>query len=308
MNRHFLQSPAWESYEQLERHKTFWIDGNGYSILAVLKTTPVGNYLYCPYGPALDSAEDLQPALASLSELAQKQKAFFIRIEPTMSLTPNFLQKLGVKKSHDLNPAHTWALDLSPTQDELLQGIESSKVRYWRNYAKKGISIRHTKDPKQINILTDLLKKLGDRNHFTPQDENHLRNQLKAGFATLYVAELDHIPIAAALVYDYEGVRYYAHAAAADEHRKLAAGSILIIQMILDAKLSGSGIYDFWGMTPSTDQNHPWYGFTQYKKSFGGHQIDYAGTWDLPLKRGQYLLYQIMRKLNRLKRKHRHNH
>ena len=102
------------------------------------------------------------------------------------------------------------------------------------------------------------------------------------------------------------GVRYYAHAATDEEHRKLMAGTIILIQMIVDAKESGMETYDFWGITTSEDPKHPWYGFTQYKKSFGGEQVDYAGTWDLPVKKARYSLYKIVRKINRAKRKIHH--
>ena len=111
--------------------------------------------------------------------------------------------------------------------------------------------------------------------------------------------------IAAALIYDYDGVRYYAHAAADEEYMRQAPGSIVLIQMILDAAAAGMWEYDFWGMTTSEDPKHPWYGFTQYKKSFGGRQVDYAGTWDLPVARRKYQLYQGLRSVNRVMRKKR---
>ena len=126
---------------------------------------------------------------------------------------------------------------------------------------------------------------------------------MRAGFATLYIAELDHTPIAASLVYDYDGVRYCVHAAADYEHRKLSVGAILLIQRIIDAKRNGMKEFDFWGITTSRDKRHPWYGFTQFKKSFGGVQKDYARTWDLPIKKSQYQLYKIIRQLNRARRK-----
>ena len=56
-------------------------------------------------------------------------------------------------------------------------------------------------------------------------------------------------------------------------------------------------------ITTSEDKNHPWYGFTQYKKSFGGFEVDYSGTWDFPLNKRKYSLYKKIRKANRLLRK-----
>lgn len=63
---HFLQSRDWEKYEQLEGETTFWREGKGWHALALLKQTPLGNYLYLPYGPALADASSLQSALEEL--------------------------------------------------------------------------------------------------------------------------------------------------------------------------------------------------------------------------------------------------
>lgn len=310
MNTHLLQSPTWKKYEELEGHKAFFVSGPNFEALAILHSTPVGNYLFCPYGPTLDTKNThlsdlnlLKTALDSLKKLAITQKAIFVRIEPTIPFDPKDLQGLGLIKSREIDPAHTLLIDLSEPETAILKNMRSSNVQYWRSHEKKGLKIRQTQDPEQITILTSLLQGVSDKNHFTPQDENHLKNQLKSGFATLYIAELDGKPLAASLVYDFNDTRYYAHAATSNEERKLAAGTVLLVQMIVDAKKAGGKYFDFWGMTPSEDKNHPWYGFTQYKKSFGGHQVNYAGTWDLPVNSLRYHLYQSTRKLNRLKRK-----
>lgn len=316
MNPHFLQSGAWEKFEQLEGHTTFRLATKQFSALAVLQTTPVGNYLYCPYGPTINPKPDFQAnfqaALDELKVLAREQECFFIRIEPTFSIDNNdktlfgkkALSRLGLIKSHDINPAHTWVLDLDIPQNELLKGMRSSNLRYYKSYARKGVTIEQSQDPKDIHILEDLLTGVAKRNHFNLHDQHHLENQLKAGFTTLYVARFEGKPVAAALIYDHNGTRFYAHAAKDDSaNHNLSAGMAMLVQMIVDAQNAGAKAFDFWGVTTSEDPKHPWYGFTQYKKSFGGHLVSYAGTWDLPLNRPRYRLYQVIRRLNRLKRK-----
>lgn len=316
MKQHFLQSPTWQKYQQLENHKTFHIDGEDFSATVVLESTPLGNYLSCPYGPTLldtssteNTINSLQNALHSLSELARKQSAFFARIEPTLDLedpnplSPHVLKQLGLKKSHDINPAHTWQIDLTQPEANLLKQMRKSNVQYWHSHQKKGLKIHTSQNPEDISLLTSLLQNIGDRNHFNPQSESHLKNQIKSGFATLYIAEYNNEPLAVSLIYDDPETRFYAHAATSEKERKLAAGTVLLVQMILDAKNRGAKTFDFWGITTSDNKSHPWYGFTQYKKSFGGYQVNYAGTWDYPLNHPKYTLYTILRKLNRLKRK-----
>lgn len=307
MKRHFLQSAEWAEYERMEGHGVFEREAEEYAYVAVKQQTPLGDYLFCPYGPALNEKVEagvaLKLALDSLAALAREQKAFFVRVEPTVSLALTEMKELGLKPSHEIEPAHTWTIDLTGSQEDLLGGMEPKKRKQWRNYEKKGVRIWQTKDPEKVTILTKLLEKVGARNGFTPQDEQHLRRQLEAGFATLYVAEVEEKPIAASLVYDYDGVRYAVHAGADDEYKKLAGGTILSVQEMVDAQKAGAREFDFWGMTTSEDPKHPWYGFTQYKKTFGGRQVDYAGTWDLPVERWKYWVYNIMRKMNRGLRK-----
>ncbi len=313
MNSHFLQSLKWQKYQELEGNKTFRLQADNDSILAILYQTSFCNYLSCPYGPSANTLSTLKTSLKTLKDLALKEKALFIRIEPIFSFKNSEIRQIAKslhlksQKSHDINPAHTWQLSLSQSESDLLSPMEKNKVRLWRNHHKKGLKIRISKNPDDIKILVNLLQTVGATESFTPQDENHLKNQLKSDFATLYIAELTTpqgpIPIAATLVYDSSDTRFYAHSASDYEHRKLTAGSILLIQTIIDAQQKGLKIYDFWGITTSNDQNHPWYGFTQYKKSFGGYQVDYAGTYDIILRPAKYRTYQILRHLNRLKRK-----
>lgn len=302
---HFLQSPTWENYEQLEGKTTFRLKEPSFEAMLILNSTPLGNYLYCPYGPALkdNSLDSLKTALGSLSQFARQHNAFFLRIEPTFPFPPEELKRLGLKKSHDLNPAHTWAIDLTQPQEEILKNMRKSNVQYWRSSAKKGLTVRTSKNPADITILASLLQAVSERNHFNPQTTEHLKRQLQSGFATLYIAEYQGQNLAASLVYHDGDTRFYAHAATSNQERKLAAGIVLLVQMILDAKNQGAKTFDFWGITTSTNPKHPWYGFTQFKKSFGGHEVDYAGTWDLPLDSLRYHLYQIIRQINRTKRK-----
>ena len=320
----FCQSKEWQRYEEMEGRETFWREGEGWHYLAVLYKRSIGNYLYCPYGPAA-GASDLPAALDSLVTLAKEQGCFFVRIEPMLALTErgsaeglldnevennrddnaisvDEMKELGCAKSHDLDPAHTWVLDLAgQTREELLAGMSGTRTRYWKKAERSGVKIRRTKDPEEIGILSRLLGDLGEKNGFKPQSYEHLKNQMKAGFATLYVAEViedgKQVPIATLLVHEHDGVRSYAHTASDDKYRKLTAGTVLTVQAILDAKDEGMREFDFWGISTSEDPGHPWYHFSQYKKSLGGRQVDYAGTWDKPVKKWKYWAYRVLRKI-----------
>ena len=63
-----------------------------------------------------------------------------------------------------------------------------------------------------------------------------------------------------------------------------------------DARDKGLKHVDLWGVAPADQPDHKWAGFTSFKKSFGGHEVAYPGTWDLPVRTVRYNGYQLARK------------
>jgi lipid II:glycine glycyltransferase (peptidoglycan interpeptide bridge formation enzyme) len=70
-------------------------------------------------------------------------------------------------------------------------------------------------------------------------------------------------------------------------------------EIILDAKKQNLKEYNFLGVAPNEDQNHPWAGITRFKKQFGGYQADILGSFDLPLKPLEYKLFKFAEKIRR---------
>lgn len=305
---HFLQSTPWEAFQKSLDRKTIRESGKGWSYLAIVEKGSGNTRLYVPYGPNVDDGEALKAAISSLITHAHTEGATFLRIEPTLSTAPSLLVTLGFKpvSYQQLNPARTQVIDLLPSKDEILAQMSQNSRNLTRNYTNKGIVIHTSHDPKDITILTDLMKKVANRNGITPHSEAYFRKQAEVlfplGAATLYYASYESKPVAAALVYDDDTARYYAHAAADDTYRRLSAGTALVGQMILDAKDKGLTVFDLYGIAPENEPNHPWVGFTKFKQSFGGHVVDFAGAWDLPLKPLAYRLYRNYQKTRRILR------
>ncbi|MBR1939598.1 peptidoglycan bridge formation glycyltransferase FemA/FemB family protein [Candidatus Saccharibacteria bacterium] len=300
---HFLQSKAWEEFQQSEGYKTFRQKGQDFEFMAILKNTPLGNYLFLPYGPCLKNKAALAAATHAIKKLAAEQKCFFVRIEPTIPFTEPEMRKIGARKSHHIDPEHTWILDLPKTDEEIYQIIGKNKARAHRNRALKNITVRTSKDVADMDIFFKFYEDVAKKDNFQTSERNYLAHQLKFDFATLYIAEFEKQAIAATIMYSGKDACYYAYAGADYEHRKKEGGAILLTQMLFDARAAGKKYFDFWGITTSDDPADPWFGFTKFKKSFGGRQIDYAGTYDIVLSPAKYRAYGVLRKINRAKRK-----
>lgn len=286
----------------------FQQDGPGFSYLAILESNAVGRYLYCPYGPVVEDHYALKPAFESLRQLAAEEHAHFIRLEPVTATTDAgvrtvdaSLRRAGcVPAPRDIQPRRSWLVDLRADDDELLAQMKSTNRNLHRNIHKKAVSFTTSSDPADIGILLGFLHQTAAQSRFKPQDDDYLRAAAKSlmpgGHATLYVAHLHDAPIGAALVYDSADTRTYAHAALDSTYRKLSAGIPMVVRMILDAKAKGLTTFDMWGVAPDDEPDHPWAGFSYFKKSFGGAAIEYPGTWDLPVNRAAYGAYTLARK------------
>ena len=322
------QSDAWEKLQRDLREKAILRVGNGYQYLAIIKQTPIGNYLYCPYGPVTEDNSAFKEALENLKSQAIAQNAFFIRIEPQ---NPNFGKLLpgNAKKTKDLNPKETWVMSLEGEEEQFKEKLPSRLLRYHKAAAKKGITLRSTKKPDEIRHLIELQKTLAREKGINTFSEHYLKTELSQPFATLYLVEYESPEdeeetkkkgvttrqatgtesnkkqiLAAGLVFDDETTRYNLQGAQSELGRKMHATGILTIEIIKDARKKGLKYFDFWGIAPEgAPKNHPWAGFTEFKKTFRGETRNYLGTYDLPLNPIKYTAYQTLRKLNRIKRR-----
>ncbi len=306
-----LQTPIWARFQRSLGKTVHEQSGPGWSFVAVEEKTPLGSCLYAPYGPCADSDAALADALAALHTLAKAVKAHYVRVEPVAAgLGPDAAGSLTakglVKAPTDVQPHLSWKVDLTQDEAELLKGMRSTSRNLYRNIHKKGVTFEISTDPNQIPILLGFLKKIAGRSAFTAQSNNYLTQAAEVlmpeGAAKLFIARLDGEPIAAALSYDTAHTRVYAHAAADDAHRKLNAGIPLLVTMMLDAKAAGIAEFDMWGVSPEDEPEHPWAGFSRFKRSFGGAEVAYPGTWDLPVNTLMYTAYGVSRKARTLLR------
>ena len=303
---YFLQSPPWADFQRALGRTVHERSGPGWSFLAIEESNPAGKLLYAPYGPVASSLAAFDAALAALADLARGCGAVFIRIEP-VDAGFSAADAAAVLGTRGLRPAPanqqpelSWIVDLDRDFKDVLADMKPVNRNLYRNIHKKGVTFRSSQDPADISVLLDFLHLTAARNGFKPQSDDYLtqvaRSLMPAGAATLFIAELEGEPIAAALAYDSADTRTYAHAALDDTHRKLSAGIPLLVTLMADARDKGLKHVDLWGVAPADQPDHKWAGFTAFKKSFGGREVSYPGTWDLPVQTLRYNAYQLARK------------
>ncbi len=300
---HFLNSTAWQKFQKDLGNQTFKQGTKNYQLMAILARDGAKK-IYCPYSPFIANTKGIKQADQYLTKLAKEHKAIMIRIEPNGKIDAKQLRQLGYRKVKSVQPELTWLIDLSGDEKQILANMNTSSRRYYRKGFRQNLQFSQSEDPADFDKFLQLLRQVADNNKANLHHDDYLKQQFEVlsedGTAKLFVVKLDGEVIAASVAYDDGKTRHYAHAAADYQHRKLNAGVFLAANMILDAHKNGFTTFDFWGITDSDDPNHPWYGFTKFKKSFGGQEHRYLGTWEKPINKWAYFGLSIAKRIKKI--------
>ncbi len=297
---HFLQSRIWGKFQESLGRPLSGDADYGWLWQAALHRSKGIKYLNSSYGPTAKSYGEA--AIKSLIEAGREQGADFVRLEPVGQFDQAVLQKLGARSIAPLQPKQTWVLDLDKSEEELRAGLESGHRNRVNGAVKRGVQVHSSTDVAEtedfLAMMHDTAERSGIRNHSDEYFRKLIQTLVPAGYAKFYVATHEGKKISSALVYDFNQTRYYAHAGSFQAlNRDVKASVVLVWQAIVEAQIDGKTLFDFWGVAPNDDPDHPWAGISQFKRAFGGRMVEYNGTWDIPLRAAKYQAYGFYRKL-----------
>ncbi len=303
----FLQSWQWGEFQR-EVSGFVWRIGveDGGQLVAsaklVKKQLPMGrSYFYCGRGPVGITNYDPEHSgritnelFGAIKELAIQEGVMFLRFEPINKLQiTNY--KLQITKTLDVQPSKTLILDLTKSEDEILQAMHQ-KTRYNIRLAeKKGIKVVEA-GASRFEEFWQLLVSTGDRDEFNLHGRSYYQAMLKLdnSFVKLLFAEYQGKPLAGNLVVFFGDTATYIHGGSSDENREMMAPYGLQWHNIKLAKQASYKYYDFHGIDETK-----WPGVTRFKMGFGGQAVKYPGTFDLVFDQGWYNIYKMVRKVRR---------
>jgi hypothetical protein len=297
---HFLQSRIWGQFQQALGRQVYHSQRDGWMWLGVMRRSSGIKYLMSSYGPLGTTGPSFAEAFSELVSAGKIHKCDFVRFEPTGHVSLADLEARGAVSIGEIQPQFTRIIDLTRSEDELRAGLTSGHRNLINGTERRGIVVKKVEDPDSVELFLKMLKDTASRSKVTFYPNSYYRKLLEVlgplGAAKLYLASVKDQPVAAALFYDWGDNRYYAHAGAFQElNRQHKASVSLVWQAILDAKADGKKRFDLWGIAPENQPDHPWAGITQFKTSFGGETVSYLGTWDMPIHKMKYRLYELYR-------------
>lgn len=263
-------------------------------------------------------AEHLVPLLPS--------RVFFIRFDPPWGCTIKNAKGEGCSKqdfplipyttgtqtyllrkaSSSIQPPDTVQLDLHQPLDVLLAECKP-KWRYNIRLAqKKGVCVRtfSGKTAEQaVPAFYTLYRETAARDGIAIHAESYYQSlcHLAADSTgtgdhvklSVYIAYFEQQPLAAIITLFYSTEAVYLYGASSNSNRHLMPAYLLQWQAIQDSKSYGCLTYDFYGIPPTDDPQHPMHGLFRFKTGFGGAIIHRVGTLDIPIKKIRYYTYTV---------------
>jgi len=249
-----------------------------------------GNFLHIRHGPIIKNwnTTNGKVIISHLKKIAQENACVCMRISPCLENNEKneaVFQTLGGLPAaiHALDAEHSWVLDVTIPQEQILANMRKTTRYEIRRAQKLGVSIEKTTDPTSLSSFFDLYNKTAKRHGFVEhQSIKEEFSVFAAGDKALHIiGRVDGIPIASAIILFAGSEAIYHHGAS--ESSSIPASYLIQWEAILEAKIRGMNYYNFWGIAPTEDSHHPWYGLTQFKKGFGGNTRSMIHAYDFPL-------------------------
>jgi len=294
----FLQSAEWLDFQENFGHKIYRLGltddtGAPQSVCGViLNNLPLNKkYFYIPHGP-IGKPEEL---IDEIIKISKKENLTFVRLEPPNNYALP-VKRYRLREVKHVQPKHILVLDLAKSEDELLAAMHE-KTRYNIRLAEKKNLILKNETFEDFWKLTE---ETTARDKFRPHPKKYYETMLrsvkgdgKTGMhVELKVVYSDNTPLAAAIVGYFGDTATYLHGASSHEYRNLMAPYFLHWEILKEARKLGYKFYDLGGI-----DEVKWPGVTRFKKGFGGFEINYPGTFDLPINKLWYKIYNLAKRI-----------
>ena len=311
----FLQSWNWSEFQEKGLNKkifrigVFEKEDLVATCLCLEEETKLGKFIYCPRGPMLNWEVNAREIINEILQyLKTKESYMFVRMDPSVRKDSqeisNIFKSLNAKDAITfLQVERCWMLDIENKSQEQLLSQMRIQTRYNINKCQRdgkvSVKISDLNEIDQntfIDMLTDMSKQKGFFTHPKKYFTDMFNFGKENGMINIAIAYADNIPVASAIITILGNEACYIYGASNKDDTKLRASYLLQWEMIKYAMSKGVKKYNFWGVV--SDQNYhegyPGYGYSNFKKGFGGELIEYTRAKDFVFKILQYQAYRLM--------------
>lgn len=216
-----------------------------------------------------------------IDKVAKKHRALFVKLEP-LAINRKLLADHGYRQdSWPLLPTKTIWIDLTKIEDQLWEEMAKDTRYCIKRAEKRGIkiySLREFSAKKRragIRSFYQNFRRFG-KGYIPKRGEFQALVKSFGENAILLSAN----SFAGSLVLISDKTAYYCYAFTSPLGRKLFAQHLLVWQAIKLARKFNCRLFDFEGIEdPRYKVTRKWRGFSHFKKSFGGEEIELPGSF-----------------------------
>ena len=288
---HITQSQEWADFKKSTGVAPVKLESGSYVYFSPVPRLPftIG---YCPRPETLNMEE--------LFSAGKQHHSVFIKVDPNLIIDSS-LSTVDCRPSTAVLPQHTFILDLTPTESEILKGMDE-KTRYNIKIAQKhGVIIRKASSLNDIQVFCDLQRETAKRQRFRVKPDCYFLSMWEQlhpkNLMEVLIAEYEGKSIAAIALLFYQDTMYYAYGGSAEIHRETMPNYLLHYEAIKIGRERKMKNYDLWGAYKlSPEEKDPWFGIYRFKKGFGGQLLTYPQSFDIIFHPLFYFAYQLFSK------------
>ncbi len=302
----FFQTERWWQFQEELGERVVSGSGPGWHYFGRIVRDSIGPYLYLPYGPVVTDERGLDAAIAHARAQAKQLGCYRLIIEPSLPITPEQAGARGKRMLTGFQPSRTHVVDLTQSEDDIIRGMNTTRRKQFRGAAKRGYSFAELTDDADYELGIELLRQTGETRSFEVRDSEyftHFRGLVDEGIARVFTAKQDGETKVVGYVVDDEDTRYYLYVGRDTSNVSMHISGPFIAFLMLDAKERGLTTFDFYGISARDDVPDEWTGFTTFKRTFGGHAVQFSGAWEIPVLPAKYALRRTLDGLHALRAK-----
>lgn len=264
----------------------------------------LGTWWYLPAGPAGENVTAVIEIVAAVTELARKQRAFLLKVEPRLE-RDSIEQQLGVEGWKPAvriipNPA-TIIVDVRGTEAEVFARLGKKARNSITRAGRDGLVAQRVRaTDTNCSAAYRLLSETAD-GRFSLRSEHYYRSFWQrfesSGNGQLFFVEQDGVLLAAAFAMALGDKTTYKDGASLREKRAYGASHLVQWEVLRWAIERGASGHDLCGVPPVEDSGnpqHPLFGVGRFKRSFSTETTEYVGLFDVPIRRFVYFLWSIV--------------
>ncbi len=268
-----------------------------------------GRFLHIKGGPVFNNWNYLNIFFPRLLDYSKKQKVNFLRISPPVFSDDEKTIKLIDKLSFInvpiplLDGEVCWMLDLENDPKDIMSRMRKTTRYLIRKAQKSGVIIKRTTDQSSIIKLLHLYQLMVNQKNIVPHQgiKEEFEEFIKDGQAEIYLGFQGNKLLGAALIIYYGNEGIYHHSAHLRTQDNIPVSYLIQWEAILESKRRGMKRYNFFGINPQDNPNHPWAGLTAFKRGFGGYMRSFIRAKDYPLS-AWYSMTWLIETIRRIKK------